>query len=177
MVWPTKHATIAATLGVRWPRGLLLHGPPGTGKTLLVKAVAAEAGAWLHVISPGMAHSVAGGALLYSFDIDLATQAPYSVPTRARARVGFGPRLKRPTARLLPAVQCALRSLACTSKPQSDEGGPHPQVVLFLDEIDALAPRRDDVSGHETRVVAQVLPLPLRYMTSVYGVLPLMGSI
>ena len=50
-------------------------------------------------------------------------------------------------------------------------------MVLFLDEIDALAPRRDDVSGHETRVVAQVLPLPLRYMTSVYGVLPLMGSI
>ena len=31
-----------AKLGIRPPKGLLMHGPPGTGKTLLARACAAQ---------------------------------------------------------------------------------------------------------------------------------------
>jgi transitional endoplasmic reticulum ATPase len=40
--FPTRHADLAATLGIEPPRGILLHGPPGTGKTLIARALANE---------------------------------------------------------------------------------------------------------------------------------------
>ncbi|MBU1204133.1 MAG: AAA family ATPase [Nanoarchaeota archaeon] len=40
--WPLKNPEVFKKMGIRAPRGLLLHGPPGTGKTLLAKAVANE---------------------------------------------------------------------------------------------------------------------------------------
>jgi transitional endoplasmic reticulum ATPase len=38
--WPLKHKEAIEYVGVRPPKGILLHGPPGTGKTLIAKAVA-----------------------------------------------------------------------------------------------------------------------------------------
>jgi transitional endoplasmic reticulum ATPase len=49
--YPLRFGPVFAELGVRPPRGIILHGPPGTGKTLIARALAGEVGARLFTIS------------------------------------------------------------------------------------------------------------------------------
>lgn len=42
IVLPMTHKEKFIKLGIRPPKGLLLHGPPGTGKTLMARACAAQ---------------------------------------------------------------------------------------------------------------------------------------
>lgn len=49
--WPQLYREEGAALGIRWPRGLLLHGPSGVGKTAAVEAVVREVGAVLHPVT------------------------------------------------------------------------------------------------------------------------------
>ena len=45
IVLPMTHKERFQKLGIRPPKGLLLHGPPGTGKTLMARACAAQTNA------------------------------------------------------------------------------------------------------------------------------------
>eukprot|EP00191_Tetraselmis_sp_GSL018_P020109 CAMPEP_0177586150 /NCGR_PEP_ID=MMETSP0419_2-20121207/4910_1 /TAXON_ID=582737 /ORGANISM="Tetraselmis sp., Strain GSL018" /LENGTH=801 /DNA_ID=CAMNT_0019076005 /DNA_START=150 /DNA_END=2556 /DNA_ORIENTATION=- len=115
IAWPREHAEEASALGVRWPKGVLLHGPSGTGKSASVAAVAEECGAELHTVT---AASVFGA---------------FQGESERRLRDAFR-----------------------KAKESAEQGR---TVVVLLDEIDALAPRRARGRQHEGRVVAQLLTL------------------
>lgn len=56
--WPIQHADAFARLGLKPPRGVLLHGPPGCSKTTLVKAAAHAAKANLFSLSGAEIYSM-----------------------------------------------------------------------------------------------------------------------
>lgn len=109
---PLKHPELFERLGIRPPKGVLLHGPPGTGKTLIARAVANESGANFF--------SINGPEIM----------SKYYGQSEQKLREIF---LK-----------------AEDSEPS----------IIFIDEIDSIAPKREEVQGEvERRVVAQLLTL------------------
>jgi len=109
---PLRHPELFEKLGIKPPRGVLLHGPPGTGKTLIARAVASETEA--NFIS------ISGPEIVSSF---------------------YGESEKR------------LREIF-------DDAGNTAPSIIFIDEIDSITPKREEVSGDlERRVVAQILSL------------------
>ncbi|KAL1337964.1 hypothetical protein HN51_032638 [Arachis hypogaea] len=115
IIFPRLFSRQAQSLGLKWPRGLLLYGPPGTGKTSLVRAVVRECGAHLKIISPHMVH---------------------------RAHAGESEKILR-EAFAEAASQVALGKSS----------------VIFIDEIDALCPRRDSKREQDVRVASQLFTL------------------
>jgi len=109
---PLRHPTLFRTLGVKPPKGVLLHGPPGTGKTLIARAVANETGAFFFLINgPEIMSKMAGDS-------------------EANLRRAF---------------------------QEAEKNAP---AIIFIDEIDSIAPARDKTHGElERRVVSMLLTL------------------
>ena len=58
---PLKHPALFDTLGIKPPRGVLLHGPPGCGKSSIGRAIANETGAFFLLINgPEIMSAMAG---------------------------------------------------------------------------------------------------------------------
>ena len=61
IVLPISHRDRFASLGIRPPKGVLLHGPPGTGKTLIARACAAQTNAtFLKLAGPALVQMFIG---------------------------------------------------------------------------------------------------------------------
>jgi len=109
---PIRHPELFQRLGVKPPKGVLLHGPPGTGKTLLAKAVANESGANFYSIN--------------------------------------GPEIM---SKWYGQSEENLRKIF-------EDAEKNTPAIIFIDEIDAIAPKREEVTGEvERRVVSQLLTM------------------
>jgi len=109
---PLRHPKIFENLGVKPPKGVLLHGPPGTGKTLMARAVANETGAYFFIINgPEIISKMSGDS-------------------EANLRRAF------------------------------EEAEKNAPSIIFIDEIDSIAPKRDKTNGElERRIVSMLLTL------------------
>ena len=110
--WPIKRPEIFTSMGIRPPKGILLHGPPGCGKTLLARAVCTESEANFISIK---------GPEIFSKWVGESEKAIREIFRKGRMAA--------------PAV-------------------------IFMDEIDSLAPRRGggySDSGVTERVISQLL--------------------
>ena len=76
IVLPMTHKDMFDTIGIRPPKGVLLHGPPGTGKTLLARACANQTNAvFLKLAGPQLVQMFIGdGAKLIRDAFELAKE-------------------------------------------------------------------------------------------------------
>lgn len=76
VVLPMTHKDMFNTIGIRPPKGVLLHGPPGTGKTLLARACANQTNAiFLKIAGPQLVQMFIGdGAKLIRDAFELAKE-------------------------------------------------------------------------------------------------------
>jgi len=109
---PLRHPQLFKNLGIKPPKGVLMHGPPGTGKTLMARAVANETGAFFFIINgPEIMSKMAGDS-------------------EANLRRAF------------------------------EEAQKNAPAIIFIDEIDSIAPKRDKTNGElERRIVSMLLTL------------------
>jgi transitional endoplasmic reticulum ATPase len=109
---PVRHPELFTSVGVKCPKGVLMHGPPGTGKTMIARAIANESGSTFFLIN--------------------------------------GPEIM---SKMQGESEANLRRIFV-------EAEKHAPSIIFIDEIDSIAPKRDKSGSEgERRVVAQLLTL------------------
>ncbi|CAL5229922.1 g13347 [Coccomyxa viridis] len=113
--WPLLYESEGCSLGIDWPKGLLIHGPAGCGKTALVHSVAEQYGVLVRTVTPATVYGA------------------YTGESEKRLREAFE-----------------------EAREQANRQQP---TIIFLDELDSLAPVRSTQQPHEARVVAQLLTL------------------
>ena len=106
---PFKHPKLFSTIGIKPPKGVMMHGPPGCGKTLIARAIANECGATFYVINGP--EIISGG--------------------RGEA-------------------ESKIKNLF--SKAEA-----HAPSIIFIDEVDAIAPDRDKTKDENMRRVVTAL--------------------
>ncbi|XP_051278937.1 LOW QUALITY PROTEIN: nuclear valosin-containing protein-like [Dicentrarchus labrax] len=145
-----RHPEVYQQLGMVPPRGFLLHGPPGCGKTLLAQAVAGV--------------STAHGDNRVLLNLKCCVASSVKLPATGNTDIEIAhlllqelqlPMLKVSAPELVSGVSGEseqklreLFDLALSSAP----------CILFIDEIDAITPKREVASKDmERRIVAQLL--------------------
>ncbi|XP_055089779.1 nuclear valosin-containing protein-like isoform X2 [Symphalangus syndactylus] len=132
-----RHPEVYHHLGVVPPRGVLLHGPPGCGKTLLAHAIAgAECSDMI------TAH--------YSLDFSGSNDPPASASLELDL-----PILKVAAPEIVSGVSGESEQKLRELFEQAVLNAP---CIIFIDEIDAITPKREVASKDmERRIVAQLL--------------------
>ena len=130
---PLKRPELFEKLGIAPPKGVLMHGPPGTGKTLLAKAVASESDAhFIAINGPEIMSKYVGGSEENHF---IAINGPEIM------------------SKYVGGSEENLREYF----EEAEENSPS---IIFIDELDAIAPKREETNGEvERRTVAQLLTL------------------
>jgi ribosome biogenesis ATPase len=136
--YPLTHPEIYVHLGVEPPRGLLLHGPPGCGKTLLACSIAQELGVtFLRISAPEVVSGMSG-------ESEAKIRQLLIIITELLIIIMSG------------ESEAKIRQLFKEAADQAP-------ALIFIDEIDAIAPKRETAQREmERRIVAQLLTCMVR---------------
>lgn len=130
VVLPMTHKDMFDTIGIRPPKGVLLHGPPGTGKTLLARACANQTNA--------IFLKLAGPQLVQMFIGDVSVPCCFVIVNCILISL------------ILLTLQGAklIRDAFELAKAKI-KAGTSAGAILFIDEIDAIGTKRfgGDQSG------------------------------
>lgn len=137
---PFKYPQAAHGLQVRPPTGLLLYGPPGCGKTLLVRCLAHEAAQ--------LAHSC-GHTLPFSVFTVNGSEVMSPIPGESERRLRA----------VFQRAREYADKLASEARARKQHG--LPLAVIFMDEIDAIAPKRATAGGRVGQGVSSVSAIRL----------------